>query len=96
MKHGLPSHKQRGKIYFVYSEVLEHIKHNSPAKYFETETPYVKKGFEKSAEKQAFLFEKISYLKLKKSILFLRVLLNNFISFAGKEEKVTNMTLINY
>jgi hypothetical protein len=26
VKHGLPSHKQRGKVYFLYSEVIGHIK----------------------------------------------------------------------
>ncbi len=26
VKHGLPSHKQRGRVYFLYSEVLEYIK----------------------------------------------------------------------
>jgi len=26
MKRGLPSHKQRGRVYFMQSEVLEHIK----------------------------------------------------------------------
>lgn len=38
VKHGLPSHKQRGKVYFLYSEVIDHIKRNSPAKYFELAT----------------------------------------------------------
>lgn len=38
VKHGLPSHKQRGKVYFLYSEVIEHIKRNSPTKYFELGT----------------------------------------------------------
>ena len=35
VKHGLPSHKQRGKVYFLYSEVMEHIKERRPRKYFE-------------------------------------------------------------
>lgn len=26
MKRGLPFHKQRGRVYFIQSEVLEHIK----------------------------------------------------------------------
>ncbi len=26
MKHGLPSHKQRGRVYFMKSEVMEYIK----------------------------------------------------------------------
>jgi hypothetical protein len=26
VKHGLPSHKQRGRVYFLYSEVIEYIK----------------------------------------------------------------------
>jgi len=28
MKRGLPSHKQRGRVYFVKSEVLEYIREN--------------------------------------------------------------------
>ncbi len=28
MKHGLPSHKQRGRVYFMKSEVIEYIKDN--------------------------------------------------------------------
>lgn len=28
MKRGLPSHKQRGRVYFVKSEVLEYIRKN--------------------------------------------------------------------
>jgi predicted DNA-binding transcriptional regulator AlpA len=28
MKRGLPSHKQRGRVYFIKSEVLEYIKMN--------------------------------------------------------------------
>lgn len=26
MKRGLPSHKQRGRVYFIRSEVMDHIK----------------------------------------------------------------------
>jgi hypothetical protein len=33
--HGLPCSKQRGKVYFLYSEVLEYIKANRPKKYLE-------------------------------------------------------------
>ena len=29
VKHGLPSHKQRGRVYFIYSEVIEYIKRNN-------------------------------------------------------------------
>lgn len=29
VKHGLPSHKQRGRVYFLYSEVIEYIKANN-------------------------------------------------------------------
>ena len=29
-KRGLPSHKQRGKVYFMKSEVLDYIKINKP------------------------------------------------------------------
>ena len=28
MKRGLPSHKQRGRVYFIKSEVLDYIKEN--------------------------------------------------------------------
>ena len=28
MNRGLPSHKQRGRVYFLYSEVMEYIKKN--------------------------------------------------------------------
>jgi len=28
MKRGLPSHKQRGRVYFLRSEVMEHVKQN--------------------------------------------------------------------
>ena len=38
VKRGLPSHKQRGKVYFLYSEVIEHIKETRPRKYFEIAT----------------------------------------------------------
>lgn len=37
VKHGLPSHKQRGKVYFLYSEVIGYIRNNRPATYFNTE-----------------------------------------------------------
>lgn len=29
MKRGLPSHKQRGRVYFIKSEVLQYIRENS-------------------------------------------------------------------
>lgn len=29
MKRGLPSHKQRGRVYFIRSEVMEYIKKNN-------------------------------------------------------------------
>ena len=32
MKRGLPSHKQRGRVYFVKSEVLEYIRENNSRK----------------------------------------------------------------
>jgi hypothetical protein len=35
VKRGLPSHKQRGKVFFLYSEVLEYIKKNNKKKYLE-------------------------------------------------------------
>ena len=38
VKYGLPSHKQRGKVYFIYSEVIEHIRETRPRKYFEIAT----------------------------------------------------------
>jgi len=38
VKYGLPSHKQRGKVYFIYSEVIEHIRETRPRKYFELAT----------------------------------------------------------
>ncbi len=28
VKRGLPSHKQRGRVYFIYSEVMDYIKKN--------------------------------------------------------------------
>jgi len=28
MKRGLPSHKQRGRVYFLRSEVIDHVKKN--------------------------------------------------------------------
>ncbi len=28
VKRGLPSHKQRGRVYFIYAEVMEYIKKN--------------------------------------------------------------------
>ncbi|HUC82605.1 MAG TPA: helix-turn-helix domain-containing protein [Flavisolibacter sp.] len=28
VKRGMPSHKQRGKVYFLYSEVLEYLRKN--------------------------------------------------------------------
>ena len=33
VKRGLPSHKQRGRVYFLYSEVIEHIKNNNIGPY---------------------------------------------------------------
>lgn len=33
VKRGLPSHKQRGRVYFLYSEVMEYIKTNQVHKY---------------------------------------------------------------
>jgi hypothetical protein len=35
VNHGLPCSKQRGKVYFLYSEVLEYIKANRPKKYMQ-------------------------------------------------------------
>ncbi len=35
MKRGLPCHKQRGRVYFLHSEVLEYIKKNRLKKYFD-------------------------------------------------------------
>jgi hypothetical protein len=32
MKRGLPYHKQRGRVYFIKSEVLEYILKNNPSK----------------------------------------------------------------
>lgn len=32
MKRGLPYHKQRGKVYFIKSEVLEYILKNNPSR----------------------------------------------------------------
>jgi predicted DNA-binding transcriptional regulator AlpA len=32
MKRGLPHHKQRGRVYFIKSEVLEYIMENNPSK----------------------------------------------------------------
>jgi hypothetical protein len=29
VKRGLPSHKQRGRVYFLYDEVMNHIKSSS-------------------------------------------------------------------
>ena len=43
MKRGLPSHKQRGRVYFLRSEVMEYIKENKihqmkfSTRYIETE-----------------------------------------------------------
>lgn len=34
VKHGMPSHKQRGRVYFLYSEVINYIKSNHPVKFF--------------------------------------------------------------
>ena len=35
VKHGLPSHKHRGRVYFIYSEVIEYIKKKRLRKQFE-------------------------------------------------------------
>lgn len=35
VKKGLPSHKQEGRVFFLYSEVLEYIKKNRPSKFLE-------------------------------------------------------------
>ena len=35
VKQGLPSHKQGGRVYFLYSEVLEYIRKNRPQKFIE-------------------------------------------------------------
>mgnify|MGYP003575298842 CR=1 FL=1 len=32
MKRGLPYHKQRGRVYFIKTEVLEYIMENNPSK----------------------------------------------------------------
>jgi len=32
MKRGLPFHKQRGRVYFIKSEVVEYIMENNPSK----------------------------------------------------------------
>jgi hypothetical protein len=33
MNRGLPHHQQRGRVYFIRSEVLEYVKRNSQRKY---------------------------------------------------------------
>ena len=38
VKYGLPSYKQRGKVYFIYSEVIEHIRKTRPRKFFASTT----------------------------------------------------------
>lgn len=35
VKRGLPSHKQRGRVYFLYSEVLEYLRKNQVKKLFQ-------------------------------------------------------------
>jgi len=35
VKQGLPSHKQQGRVYFLYSEVLEYISKKRPKKQFD-------------------------------------------------------------
>lgn len=35
MKRGLPYHKQRGRVYFIYSEVMDYIKEYRMKKYLE-------------------------------------------------------------
>ena len=37
VKRGLPSHKQRGRVYFLYSEVMVYLRSNRPASYFNAE-----------------------------------------------------------
>ena len=36
VKRGLPSHKQRGRVYFIHSEVMEYIKKNRLRHYLKT------------------------------------------------------------
>jgi hypothetical protein len=36
VKRGLPSHKQRGRVYFIQSEVMEYIKKNKFRHYLNT------------------------------------------------------------
>jgi predicted DNA-binding transcriptional regulator AlpA len=36
VKRGLPSHKQRGRVYFVQSEVMDYIKKNRLRHYLKT------------------------------------------------------------
>ena len=36
VKRGLPSHKQRGRVYFIQSEVMEYIKKNRLRHYLKT------------------------------------------------------------
>jgi len=36
VKRGLPSHKQRGRVYFLHSEVIEYIKKNHLRHYLKT------------------------------------------------------------
>lgn len=35
VKEGLPSHKQQGRVYFLYSEVMEYIAKRRPKKKFD-------------------------------------------------------------
>jgi DNA-directed RNA polymerase specialized sigma24 family protein len=35
VNRGLPSYKQRGRVYFIYSEVMEHIKKNDFRRQFQ-------------------------------------------------------------
>lgn len=35
VKQGLPSHKQQGRVYFLYSEVMEYIARKRPKKKYE-------------------------------------------------------------
>jgi hypothetical protein len=37
VKRGLPSHKQRGRVYFLYSEVMEYIRKNRVRKLIQLE-----------------------------------------------------------
>jgi predicted DNA-binding transcriptional regulator AlpA len=38
MNRGLPCHKQRGRVYFIRSEVIDHVKRNRRKSFQESET----------------------------------------------------------